>query len=207
VKLLVGLGNPGARYHGTRHNIGFAVIDALVRECGASYSAKFQGEVAQLVLENQRVTVLRPQTFMNLSGHSVGAAMAFYKLMPSEVLIVHDELDLGLGELRLKLGGGHAGHNGLRSIAEQLGSDATARLRVGIGRPTGEWHGTMADYVLERFPSSDQPLVEETIARAAEVIRRVLRDGVSRAMNQVNQKPKSSAPCSGDDQGRSPKGE
>ncbi len=207
MKLIVGLGNPGTRYHDTRHNIGFAVVDSLVREQNASFSRKFQGQVAQVVLENQRLTVLKPETFMNLSGHSVRAAVAFFKLVPSDVLVVHDELDLALGELRLKVGGGHAGHNGLRSIAEQLGSDQTLRLRVGIGRPTGDWHGTMADYVLERFPSLDQPLVAETIERAAEVVRRVVRDGISRAMNQVNQKPKSIAPCSGDNQGRSPKGD
>jgi PTH1 family peptidyl-tRNA hydrolase len=190
VILLVGLGNPGPRYAGTRHNIGFRVVDHFAEQHRApGFRARFEGEFSQLDAFGERVYLLKPQTFMNRSGHSVRAALAFYKLEPSDVLVVHDELDLPLGEFRLKKGGGEAGHNGLRSITEQFGTSDYARLRCGIGRSEGET-GTTADYVLDGFPLVDQPLVERMVEGAVQAIRLVIERDLSSAMNVTNRKPK-----------------
>lgn len=188
--LVVGLGNPGPRYHATRHNIGFRAVDRLVERHGAGgFRSRFEGEFTQLELQGERVVVLKPMTFMNRSGHSVRPALSFFKLTPSDLLVVHDELDLAPGELRLKQGGGEAGHNGLRSISEQLGTQDYARVRCGIGRSPGG-PGTVADYVLDAFPLADQPLVEQTVDGAVEAIVRVVKEGMSSAMNVTNRKPK-----------------
>ncbi len=189
--LLVGLGNPGPRYAATRHNIGFRVVDKFAeRNRVLGFRSRFEAEFAQLDLAGERVYLLKPMTFMNCSGHSVRSALAFYKLEPADVLVVHDELDLELGDLRLKIGGGEAGHNGLRSISEQLGTNEYGRIRCGIGRAPGG-ASTAADYVLDGFSLADQPLVESLIDRAVEAIRHVIERGTSSAMNVTNRKPKS----------------
>ena len=188
--LLVGLGNPGPRYASTRHNIGFRVVDRFAdRHRCVGYRARFEGEFAQLEVMGERVYLLKPMTFMNRSGHSVRAALAFFKLQPSDLLVVHDELDLELGDVRLKVGGGEAGHNGLRSISEQLGTKDYARIRCGIGRAAGG-ASTGADYVLDGFSLVDQPLVEQSIDKAVEATRHVIEHGMSSAMNVTNRKPK-----------------
>jgi PTH1 family peptidyl-tRNA hydrolase len=190
VILVVGLGNPGPRYQETRHNIGFRAVERLVERHGSvGFRSRFEGEVAQLDVEGERLIVLKPQTFMNRSGHSVRPAMAFFKLTAKDLLVVHDELDLAPGDLRLKVGGGEAGHNGLRSITEQLGTSDYARLRCGIGRSSGG-KGTVADYVLDAFPPADLPLVEQMVNGAVEAIVRVIKEGMSSAMNVTNRKPK-----------------
>lgn len=188
--LLVGLGNPGPRYAATRHNIGFRVVDKFAeRHRVQGFRARFEAEFAQVDLASERIYLLKPMTYMNCSGHSVRAALTFYKLAPADVVVVHDELDLELGDLRLKVGGGEAGHNGLRSISEQLGTNEYARVRCGIGRSPGG-ASTGADYVLDGFSLADQPLVEQLIERAVEAIRHVIERGMSSAMNVTNRKPK-----------------
>jgi len=194
VILIAGLGNPGPRYEATRHNVGFRVVDRWV-DCRESsiWRAKFDAEYCTINCTNgERVMVLKPMTFMNRSGFSVRAALSFFKLEPSDLLVVHDELDLPFGEYRLKKGGGDAGHNGIGSIIEQLGTDAFARLRFGIGRPPAEFHGSTADFVLEGFPLADHPQLHELIEDCTKVLDRVIEEGLSAAMNVSNRKKKTS---------------
>ncbi len=167
MKLIVGLGNPGPKYEATRHNIGFILVDAIHDAYGRNWRAKFQGEEEKLSIAGEDVILLKPQTFMNLSGQSVGAAAQFYKIRPEDILVIHDELDLAPGQVKLKKGGGHAGHNGLRSIIAQIGADFE-RMRVGIGHP-GE-KSQVSNYVLHDFAKSDQ----EWIARLQENLPRAL---------------------------------
>jgi peptidyl-tRNA hydrolase, PTH1 family len=192
VILVVGLGNPGPRYAATRHNLGFHVVDELARRAGSGvFRSRFQGQIAELELGGHKLRALKPETFMNLSGESVQAAAHFYKTPPSDVLVAHDELDLPLGQVRLKTGGGEAGHNGLRSITQHLGTDKYHRLRLGIGRPPPEFRGSGADFVLETFAPTEQPLAIELVERAVEAVLLVADHGVAAAMNKVNQKAKS----------------
>jgi peptidyl-tRNA hydrolase, PTH1 family len=189
VILLVGLGNPGPRYAATRHNIGFRVVDEFVGRHGSlGFRSRFEGEVVSFDVSGKRIVVLKPVTYMNRSGYSVSAALSFYKLEPSAVLVVHDELDLELGVLRLKIGGGEAGHNGLRSITEQLGTKEYGRLRCGIGRGAA-FNGTVVDYVLDGFAPVEQPQVVQLIDRAVEAIEHVIGRGLASAMNVTNRKP------------------
>ena len=148
IKVIVGLGNPGRQYEKTRHNAGFVFVDSLAAERGVkwSVSGQFQGDIANLDLRGSRLTLLKPMTFMNRSGLSVAKLLRFYKYPPEEMLVVHDELDLPEGVVRLKRDGGHAGHNGLRDIIDHVGSKDFYRLRIGIGRP--EAGRNVADYVL-----------------------------------------------------------
>lgn len=150
IKLIVGLGNPGLQYKKTRHNAGFLFLDYLAKSCGVNawgLNRQFNAEVALIDWCGERIVLLKPQTFMNASGFSVQKAVNFYKLVPEEVLVVHDELELAEGEARLKVGGGHGGHNGIRDISAKLGLTDFYRIRVGIARPT---HGSVSDYVLSR---------------------------------------------------------
>jgi PTH1 family peptidyl-tRNA hydrolase len=189
VILIVGLGNPGPRYTATRHNVGFRVVERLVeRARGGPFRDKFQGQLASLSLGSVPCLALLPQTFMNESGRSVRACAAFYKLTAADVAVVHDELDVPLGEVRLKLGGGDAGHRGIRSIAAELGSQEFVRVRVGIGRPPPDFRGDPADYVLDGFPLADQPGVEAMLDRAVEAITLFVERGLSSAMNVINQR-------------------
>jgi PTH1 family peptidyl-tRNA hydrolase len=161
MKLFVGLGNPGAKYAGNRHNIGFMVVDRIAEEAGfAPWRAKFQGKVSEGKLGSEKVVLLKPETFMNLSGQSVGEAMRFYKLDPSDVVVFHDELDLAPGKARVKTGGGHAGHNGLRSMHQHIGADYD-RVRLGIGHPGHK--DRVAGYVLSDFAKADQDWLDDLI--------------------------------------------
>jgi len=168
MKLFAGLGNPGAKYAGNRHNIGFMALDAIQRANGFTpWRAKFQAEVSEGTLGSEKVILLKPLTFMNLSGQSVSAAARFYKLSPADLVVFHDELDLAPGKMRLKQGGGHAGHNGLRSIHDHIGPDY-ARVRLGIGHPGHK--DRVAAYVLSDFAKADQDWLEDqmrAIAKAA----------------------------------------
>ncbi len=161
MRMIVGLGNPGGKYVATRHNIGFILLDAIADYYGGAWRSKFQGEEQKLTIAARDVILLKPQTFMNLSGQSVGAAAKFYKIKPRDIFVVHDELDLEPGRVKLKQGGGHAGHNGLRSLIEYIGADFE-RLRVGIGHPGNK--AQVSNYVLHEFAKSDQ----EWIARLQE---------------------------------------
>jgi PTH1 family peptidyl-tRNA hydrolase len=186
--LVVGLGNPGARYQATRHNAGFMVVDELASRAGASFRAKFSGEVAEIDLASARALLLKPSTFMNRSGESVQAAAAFYKIPLDSVLVVHDELDVAFGQQRLKQGGGDAGHNGLKSVSSHLGNPGYLRLRFGIGRPPVEFGGTPADFVLEAFASAEKVVLPELLKSAADAVGLIVSRGFAAAMNQVNQR-------------------
>jgi peptidyl-tRNA hydrolase, PTH1 family len=191
--LVAGLGNPGPRYQATRHNLGFRVIDALAEQCGVPASAfrgRFHGEIASARLGSEELLLLRPQTFMNDSGRSVQAACAFHKLNPAEgqLLVVHDELDLPFGDVRLKKGGGDAGNRGIRSISAALGPDFL-RIRLGIGRPPADFRGQPADFVLQAFASAELPTVSDMIGRATEAVSLFTSLGLEKAMNRINQRP------------------
>ncbi len=186
-RLVVGLGNPGSKYEESRHNVGFVALDALRAELGLpDYRDKFSGAFTQGEALNAPVALLKPLTFMNLSGQSVRPAMAFLKIDPPEVLVLHDELDLPFADVRIKAGGGHAGHNGLRSLIEHIGSPDFVRVRIGVGRPPPEFRGDVADYVLSSFDASERVALDEVVARAVLAARKVLALGTQPAMNQVN---------------------
>jgi len=166
MKLFVGLGNPGARYADTRHNIGWMAVDAIARAHGfGPERAKFQGRLCEGALGGEKVLILKPETFMNLSGQSVGEAVRFLKLGPADVTVFHDELDLEPGRLRCKQGGGHAGHNGLRSLHQHIGPDY-ARVRLGIGHPGDR--NRVADYVLHPFHKLDRVWLDPLLDGIAE---------------------------------------
>jgi len=197
--LVVGLGNPGQRYADTRHNVGFRLIDLIAERWGRPvFREKFKGQYASVELAQPggaaRLTLLKPLTFMNLSGESVQPAMTFFKETPPSVLVVHDELDLPLGRLMLKQGGGSGGHNGLKSVSERLGTPNYTRLRLGIGRPPADFRGDVADFVLEGFPPHEQSTVDDLLARAADAVELLAQRGLEAAMNQVNRtKPPATA--------------
>jgi PTH1 family peptidyl-tRNA hydrolase len=184
--LVAGLGNPGREYADTRHNIGFMVADELARRHGGSWRAKFSGDLAEMRLDGLRLAVLKPQTYMNESGRSVGAAVRFFKVDPEVLLVVHDEVDLEPGRLQARLGGGLAGHNGLRSVAQHLGTPEFARLRIGVGRPERGDPRPVADFVLSPF--SPEVDVEALVARAADAVETVAREGVEEAQNRFNER-------------------
>ncbi len=201
--LVVGLGNPGAKYARNRHNIGFQVVDELVAKHGlpAWKSGKLGGDTTAGVITTERgrerCVVLKPLEFMNLSGFAVQRAADFHGVEPPAILVVHDEIDLELGMVRLKSGGGHGGHNGLRSIVEQLGGGGFARLRMGVGRdprvPPGADKQAVAGWVLSDFPRDQAGVVTAMIQAGCEDIEAVLARGIGPAMNQHNARPKLSS--------------
>jgi PTH1 family peptidyl-tRNA hydrolase len=184
--LVVGLGNPGRNHERDRHNIGFMVVDELARRAGASFKAKFNGRVGEARVGQARVALLKPETFMNESGRSVQPAIAFFKVPLDAVLVIHDEVDLEHGRLQIRLGGGLAGHNGLRSIAGRLGSPDFLRLRVGVGRPGRGDPRDVADFVLAAFAPDDD--AEELIARAADAVESLLESGLEATQQRFNEK-------------------
>jgi PTH1 family peptidyl-tRNA hydrolase len=184
--LVAGLGNPGREYVATRHNVGFLVADELARRLGGSWRAKFSGDLAEVRLDGLRLALLKPQTFMNESGRSVGAAVRFFKVAPADVLVVHDEVDLEPGRLQARLGGGLAGHNGLRSVAQHLGTPDFARLRIGVGRPERGDPRPVADFVLSEFPPELN--VDSLVAKAADAVESVAAEGLEEAQNRFNER-------------------
>jgi PTH1 family peptidyl-tRNA hydrolase len=184
--LVVGLGNPGRDYASTRHNVGFMVADELARRHGGSWRSKFSGEVADVRVDGARLALLKPQTYMNESGRSVAAAARFYKVDLQDLLAVHDEVDLELGRMQARLGGGLAGHNGLRSVASALGTPEFLRLRIGVGRPERGDPRPVSDWVLSQFgPDVD---VGALVARAADAVETVVRDGLDEAQQRFNER-------------------
>lgn len=184
--LVVGLGNPGTKYERNRHNVGFMVVDRLAERLGApAMREKFQGVFSRLTSPD--VALLKPLTYMNLSGTSVQAAMKFFKVSLPDVLVIHDELDLAYGECRLKLGGGTAGHNGLKSMLQHCGGDGFARLRVGIGRPRGE---DVVGHVLGDFSTLERATLPDVLDHATFGVETVLSKGIAQAMNAFNTRPK-----------------
>jgi PTH1 family peptidyl-tRNA hydrolase len=185
IKLIVGLGNPGPEYDQTRHNAGFWFVDLLASRHGGQFrqEKKFSGEVCRLRIGGDEVWLLKPMTFMNRSGQAVRQLSAFYKIPIENILVAHDELDLDPGVVRLKRGGGHGGHNGLRDISSQLGKDFM-RLRIGIGHP-GHKDGVV-DFVLSRASRTDQQAIEEAVQEATEVIEEIVSGQFQKAMNQLH---------------------
>ena len=182
--LVAGLGNPGREYEKTRHNAGWLVVDELARRHGGSFRSKFSGRLAETRLEDLRIALLKPETYMNESGRSLGAAARFFKVDPASVLVVHDDVDLVPGRLQARLGGGLAGHNGLRSIAQGLGSQDFLRLRIGVGRPArGDPRG-VADYVLAPFEPDED--VDALVSRATDAVELLAREGLERAQASYN---------------------
>ncbi|KRW97980.1 aminoacyl-tRNA hydrolase [Paracoccus sp. MKU1] len=183
MKLIVGLGNPGAKYAANRHNVGFMAVDRIAGDHGFSpWRARFQGEIAEGRLGETRVTLLKPATFMNLSGQSVGEAMRYLKLAPQDVIVLHDELDLAPGKVRLKTGGGHAGHNGLRSLHQHIG-EGYRRLRIGIGHPGDK--DRVAGYVLSDFAKAEQAGLDDLLRGISDGAAALAAGDDARFMNAV----------------------
>jgi PTH1 family peptidyl-tRNA hydrolase len=184
--LVASLGNPGPEYAKTRHNVGFMVADELARRHGVSFRSKFSGDLADLRLGG-RAALLKPQTFMNESGRSVGAAVRYFKIEPEALLVVHDEVDLEPGRLQARLGGGLAGHNGLRSVAQHVRTSDFLRLRVGVGRPERGDRRPVADFVLSPFPPEVD--ADGLVARAADAVELIGAEGLEAAQQRFNERP------------------
>ena len=182
--LVAGLGNPGRTYARHRHNVGKLVAEELGRRHRASWRSKFSSELAEVRLDGLRIALLKPETYMNESGKAVGAAARFFKVEPDALLVVHDEGDFDLGRLQARRGGGLAGHNGLRSIAQALGTQDFLRLRVGVGRPGRGDPRDLADYVLSDFEPEDD--TDVLVGRAADAVETVARDGLEEAQRRYN---------------------
>jgi len=182
--LVAGLGNPGREYQRNRHNVGWLVVDELARRHDGAWKAKFNGKLAEIRIDGHKVALLKPETYMNDSGRSVQAAMRFFKLEPDAVLVVHDEIDLPPARLQARLGGGTAGHNGLRSVASHLGTTDFLRLRVGVGRPARGDRRKPADYVLSDFEPHED--AERLVAAAADAVELLDAEGLEAAQRAVN---------------------
>jgi PTH1 family peptidyl-tRNA hydrolase len=184
MKVIVGLGNPGSRYAGTRHNVGFAVVDALAEAPDAGrFQSRFQAEVAELRVGEHKVLLFKPETFMNLSGRSVRQVLDFYDLPAEDLLVVCDDINLPLGKLRFRARGTHGGHNGLRDIQSHLGTTEYARLRIGVGAPEGD---DAVDHVLSRFRPVERPVIEEALQLAVQAAVVWVEKGIEVCMNQYN---------------------
>jgi PTH1 family peptidyl-tRNA hydrolase len=182
--LIAGLGNPGREHERDRHNAGWLVLDELGRRLDARWRGKFSGQLAEVRLDGLRLALLKPQTYMNLVGGSVGAAARYFKVDPERLLIVHDDVDLEAGRLQARSGGGLAGHNGLRSLAQALGAQDFLRLRIGVGRPGRGDPRSVADYVLSPFEPEDD--VEALVSRSADAVETIARDGLEAAQQRFN---------------------
>jgi PTH1 family peptidyl-tRNA hydrolase len=184
--LVVGLGNPGPAYERTRHNVGFLVADSLAQRVGGRFTThkKSGADLLQARLDGRQVLIAKPQSYMNLSGRSVAALARFFSVPPTEVVVIHDELDIPFGEIRLKRGGGEGGHNGLRSVSGALTSKDYLRTRIGIGRPPGRQDP--ADYVLKPFSSVERKELPTVVEQAADAVELLLRVGLEAAQNQLH---------------------
>src|SRR5437899_1124693 len=182
--LVAGLGNPGREYAATRHNVGWLVVDELAARRGGSWRSKFSGRLAEVRLGDLRLALLKPETYMNESGRSIGAAARFFKIDPGSLLVVHDDVDLDENRLQARMGGGLAGHNGLRSIGQALATQDFLRLRIGVGRPVRGDRRSVADYVLSEFDPTVE--VDALVARAADAVETVARDGLEAAQQRFN---------------------
>ena len=187
--LIVGLGNPGSRYATTRHNAGFMVVDELAHRYGMRFSTRqSDAEVARGEIKGQRVIIAKPQTFMNESGRSVRGLAHYYRIPNDRILIIHDEIALPVGTIRIREKGSSAGHNGLKSIFQHMGTEAVPRMRIGVDRPADPRHSQI-DWVLGKFTRDEEPLVEETLRRAADAVESILTIGMERTMNSYNIDP------------------
>ena len=180
----MGLGNPGREHAADRHNVGWMVVDELARRTNGSFRSKFSGQLAEVRLDGLRLALLKPETYMNLSGSSLGAAARFFKTPVEAVAVVHDDVDLEPGRLQARLGGGLAGHNGLRSISAALGSQGFLRLRIGVGRPGRGDRRDVADYVLSSFEAEED--ADALVGRAADAVETLARDGLETTQQRFN---------------------
>lgn len=188
--LIVGLGNPGQKYELTRHNAGFLAVDALLDKFGGQFKQGFSGQVGRIAIENIPAIVVKPETFMNKSGLSVQQAMAFHKIPLQQVIVIHDELDLPLGALRVKQGGSNGGHNGLKDISRLLG-DNYFRIRIGIGRPAIK--GDEANYVLHPFRDEEIKLLEPVLIKSIEAVTTLMSEGLEKAQQNTQINPQKKA--------------
>jgi PTH1 family peptidyl-tRNA hydrolase len=187
MRVVVGLGNPGSRYHGTRHNVGFAVVDGLAESPSAGrFQSRFAAQVAELMEGDQKVLLVKPETFMNLSGRSVRQIVDFYQVPVADLLVVCDDVNLPLGRLRARAKGTHGGHNGLRDIQNHLSTTEYARLRIGVG---GGEQGELTDHVLGRFRPSERPVIEEAVGLAVQAVSVWVAQGIEVVMNRYNAGP------------------
>jgi PTH1 family peptidyl-tRNA hydrolase len=184
--LIAGLGNPGPRHARDRHNVGWMVVDELARRRDASFRSKFNGRIADARVGDERVALLKPETYMNESGRSISAAARYYKVLPTDVLVVHDDVDLEFGRLQARAGGGLAGHNGLRSISQAFGTPDFVRLRVGVGRPGRGDPRDVADFVLAPFDLHEDR--EELVARAADAVELLVSEGLEETQRRFNER-------------------
>lgn len=185
-KLIAGLGNPGAKYANTRHNVGWFVLDAFARKHGVAIERSgHQGVYGELRWPTgDKVVLLKPMTFMNLSGRSLAPAAHFYKIDPTDILVVYDDLDLPPGKLRMREKGSAGGHNGMKSIIQELGTQEFPRLKIGIGRPAPGWE--VIDWVLAPFGADDAPLINQAVSRSVEALEAFLTEGAVKAMTKFN---------------------
>jgi PTH1 family peptidyl-tRNA hydrolase len=182
--LVAGLGNPGQMHVRDRHNVGWMVIDELARRHGVTLKSKFNGRLGEARMGDVKIALLAPETYMNESGRSIASAARYFKVVPEDVLVVHDDVDLDVGRLQARLGGGLAGHNGLRSIAQSLGTPEFLRLRIGVGRPGRGDPRDVADYVLAPFEAHEDR--EAIVARAAAALQILVAEGLDEAQRQFN---------------------
>lgn len=183
--LIVGLGNPGAEYDKTRHNVGFIAVDELVRRFNfGPFKSKFDGLIAEGAIEGEKGYILKPQTYMNLSGNSVVKAAAFYKILPEDIVVIHDDMDLPVGKIKAKTGGGAGGHNGLKSIDSHIGQNYH-RIRIGVGHPAAKDGEAVVNHVLSRFSKADAAQVEKDIDIVAEAIGVLLKEGMANFSNRL----------------------
>jgi PTH1 family peptidyl-tRNA hydrolase len=192
--LIVGLGNPGIKYKNTRHNVGFMAVDYLAETSGVRFNkSDFKSHWGKGNILGREVILVKPQTFMNLSGKAVKVLADFFHIEPKGILVIYDDIDLELGAIRIRLGGGSGGHRGMQSIIEYLGANNFPRIRLGIGRPKNEAEGLMlnaegdvADYVLSPFNSEEKDMLKQMLDRAKEAVDVLLKDGIEKAMNRFN---------------------
>lgn len=185
--LVVGLGNPGKKYTETKHNVGFLVLDELGKRVGIDINKdKFQSSCGEGFIDEKKILLLKPQTYMNRSGDAVQAASNFYKIAPENIIVVHDEMDISLGRIMIKPSGGSAGNNGIKSIISNLGTKDFIRVRIGIGKPVAKEDG--ANHVLSGFSKSESTIVEESIVTATDAVIEIINNGLQSAMNKYNMK-------------------
>lgn len=189
MNLIVGLGNPGKEYVGTKHNVGFEVLDKLAYDNNININkAKFNALIGEGTIKNKKVALLKPLTYMNLSGESVKATMSWYKISNKDIIVIYDDISLNIGDIRIREKGSAGGHNGMKNIIYLLNTDEFIRIRVGIGNKPANWD--LANYVLSRFSKDEIPNIIEGFTKAADAVEMILASGVSAAMNEYNQKKK-----------------
>ena len=185
MKLVAGLGNPGKEYASTKHNLGFLAVDEIARRAGIDLTKKkFRGSYGEGFLSGEKLILLKPETYMNRSGEAVSEAAVFYNISPPDIIVIHDEMDLPSGTVRVKAGGGSAGHNGIRSIVERIGSPDFIRIRMGIGKPGEKSKG--ASHVLSKFGSGESDAVKMSVETAADAVFELIENGLERTMNKFN---------------------